>query len=129
MIKNWQQFNESYDNQEQKDLEAILNYIAQNISSKEIPALKKDLQPLLTESLNEGFFSDLKDRLIKWFDEKIMNYIVNKKKRFYTELIGKLDLFDLTTLGLKGVLLKKRTIAFLRFILFLSFFILSPFFT
>ena len=98
MIKNWQQFNESYDNQEQKDLEAILNYIALNISSKEIPALKKDLSPLLTESLNEGFFSDIKDRLIKWFDEKIMNYIVNKKKRFYTELIGKLDLFDLTTL-------------------------------
>lgn len=99
MIKNWKQFNESYvEPQDQKDLEAILNYIAQNISSSEIPALKKDLKPLLTESLNEGFFSDMKDKLIKWFDEKIMNYIVNKKKRFYTELIGKLDLFDLTTL-------------------------------
>jgi hypothetical protein len=100
MIQNWQQFNESYeDSKDQKDLEAILNYIAKNIPSSEISNLKKDLTPLLTtESLNEGFFSDIKDRLIKWFDEKIMNYIVNKKKRFYTELIGKLDLFDLTTL-------------------------------
>ena len=101
MVKTWQQFNESYeDSKDQKDLEAILNYIAQNIPSSEISNLKKDLTPLLTtESLNEGLFSAIKDRLIKWFDEKIMNYMVNKKKRFYTELIGKLDLFDLTTLN------------------------------
>ena len=101
MVKTWQQFNESYeDSKDQKDLEAILNYIAQNIPSSEISNLKKDLTPLLTtESLNEGLFSVIKDRLIKWFDEKIMNYMVNKKKRFYTELIGKLDLFDLTTLN------------------------------
>ncbi len=97
MIKNWKQFNESNSN-ESDDLEKVLNYIAANIPSSEIPKLKSELMPLKESVLNEGIFTDIKDRLIKWFDEKIMNYIVNKKKTFYVELIGKLDLFDLTTL-------------------------------
>jgi hypothetical protein len=47
MVKTWQQFNESYeDSKDQKDLEAILNYIAQNIPSSEISNLKKALDDL-----------------------------------------------------------------------------------
>lgn len=96
MIKNWAQFNES-SSSEESDLDKVLNWIALNIPSSEIPLLKQDLLPL-RESVNESIFSDIRKRLSKWFDEKIFNYIVNKKKSFYTELVGKLDLFDLTSL-------------------------------
>lgn len=97
MIKNWKQFNESIST-EDNDLEKILNYIASNIPSSEIPKLKSELMPLKESVLNENIFTNIKNRLIKWFDEKIMNYIVGKKRDFYVELIGKLDLFDLTNL-------------------------------
>ena len=97
MIKSWSQFNESFDNND-NDLDKILNYIASNIPSSEIPELKRNLMPLKESVLNEGFFGDIKGKLIKWFDERIMNYIVNKKKDFYVDLIGKLDLFDLTSI-------------------------------
>jgi hypothetical protein len=98
MIKNWKQFNESNENLNSSDLEKILDWVAENIPSSEIPMIKKDLKPLTESKVNEGVFQDIKDRLSKWFDEKILNYIVNQKKSFYLDLIGKLDLFDLTTL-------------------------------
>lgn len=97
MIKSWSQFNESFYD-DGNDLDKVLNYIASNIPSSEIPLLKMELVPL-KESLNESVFSDLRGKLIRWFDEKILNYIVNKKKDFYANLIGKLDLFDLTSLS------------------------------
>ena len=103
MIKSWKQFNESYDGDNQdndeKDMDEVLGYVASNIPSEEIPALIAALETPVDESLNEGFFSDLKDKLVKWFDEKIMNYIVNKKKDFYSDLIGKLEIFNLTDLS------------------------------
>ena len=97
MIKNWQQFNES-NNDDNKIIDIILNWVAQNISSADIPNLISDISPLQESKLNENFLSDIKDKLSKWFDTKIFNYIVNKKKDFYMNLIGKLDIFDLTTL-------------------------------
>lgn len=97
MIKNWKQFNESYSSGD-KDLDLVLNWVANNISSKDIPALIAELTPLTESVLNENIFKKAYDRLVKWFDEKILNYIVNKKAKFYTELVGKLDLFDLTSL-------------------------------
>jgi hypothetical protein len=98
-IKRWSEFNESLSSEfEQNDLDKVLNYIALNIPSSEIPKLKNELLPLEESVVNEGIFSNLRDRLSKWFDEKIMNYVVNKKKEFYVDLIGKLDLFDLTNL-------------------------------
>ena len=104
MIKNWKQFNEdnSYSNefdQDSRDMDEILKYVSSNISSDEIPSLIKDIDTVTNESMNEGFFGDLKDKLIKWFDEKMFNYVVNKKKSFYTELVGKLQLFNLTDLS------------------------------
>ena len=103
MIKSWKQFNESYDGDNQdndeKDMDEVLGYVASNIPSDEIPALIAALETPVDESLNESFFSDLKDKLVKWFDVKIMNYIVNKKKDFYSDLIGKLEIFNLTDLS------------------------------
>ena len=97
MIQNWKQFNES--NKESSVMDTILNWIAQNISSSDIPQLIIDMSPLQESKLNENLFSDIKDKLSNWFDEKIFNYIVNKKKDFYMELIGKINIFDLTTLS------------------------------
>ena len=103
MIKSWEQFNESYDGDNQdndeKDMDEVLGYVASNIPSDEIPALIAALETPVDESLNESFFSDLKDKLVKWFDVKIMDYIVNKKKDFYSDLIGKLEIFNLTDLS------------------------------
>jgi hypothetical protein len=106
MIKNWKQFYESYKDedqtqdqtQDQVDMDNVLNWVASNIPSDEIPFLINDLETPVKESLNENFITDIKNKLIKWFDKKIFDYIVNKKKDFYTELIGKLQIFDLTSL-------------------------------
>ena len=104
MIKNWKQFNESLEgfegnSEDQKDMDEVLNWVALNIPSEQIPNLIDDLEMPVEESLNEGFLSDLKDKLVKWFDKKIFDYVVNKKKKFYTELIGKLSIFNLTDLS------------------------------
>lgn len=100
MIKNWNQFNESYnENYNDSDLDKIMEFVAENIPSSEIPKLISELSPLQESHLNENIFRSLKDILIKWFDTKIMNYIVNKKANFYTELIGKLDIFNLSDLS------------------------------
>lgn len=97
-IKKYKEFsiNENVDNK--SDLDIILNYVAKNIPSSEIPKLKLDIIPLTESYLNEGILGNVKDKLVRWFDDKIFKYIINKKKDFYLDLIGKLDLFDLTTL-------------------------------
>lgn len=109
MIKNWKQFNEALDNNDNNDngnnsdndIDIILKWVAENIESKDIPKLKKDLLILTNESknINEGMFKNILNKLSKWFDEKILGYVVDRKAKFYTELIGKLELFDLTTLN------------------------------
>lgn len=102
MIKNWQEFNEAYNEKDENlsDIDIVLDWVAKNIRTKDIPKLKKDLLPLTTESknVNEGVVKNIFDKLTRWFDNKVLGYVVNKKAKFYTELIGKLDLFDLTTL-------------------------------
>lgn len=97
-IKNYKTFvNESLSNSND-DISKILDYVFNNISSSDIPNIKRELSLFENESINENIFTDLKNKLVKWFDDKMMLYFINKKKSFYTELIGKLDLFDLTTL-------------------------------
>ena len=59
MIKNWKQFNESI-SIEDNDLEKVLNYIASNIPSSEIPKLKSELMPLKESVLNENIFTNIK---------------------------------------------------------------------
>lgn len=99
MIKNWKQFNESYD-EKSNDLDKLLTWIFNNIPSEDIPNLKNDIFVLTNESklINENVFKNMVGKLSRWFDNKILGYIVDKKSDFYTELIGKLDLFDLTNL-------------------------------
>lgn len=102
MIKSWKQFNESLNESngsDQEEMDEVLNWVALNIPSEQIPNLIDDLEMPVEESLNEGFLSDLKDKLVKWFDKKIFDYVVNKKKKFYTDLIGKLQIFNLKDLS------------------------------
>src|SRR6056297_759316 len=81
------------------DLSVIMNHVHENIPSKDIPLLLKEIENLkeTNESLKEGFFSDIKDKLVRWFDDRMMNRLVNKKKDFYSELCDKLKKYDLTT--------------------------------
>jgi hypothetical protein len=55
-----------------------------------------------SEKLTEGFVGDIIDKLKRKFykvvDDKIWNYLINRKKDFYNGLIDKLNIFDLTTL-------------------------------
>jgi len=98
MIKKWKEFNESY-NTNESDIDIIMRYVMNNIESNKIPSLIKDLSTLTNESIiNESVLKIMYDRLSRWFDNKLLGYIVNKKANFYTNLVGKLDLLDLTTL-------------------------------
>jgi hypothetical protein len=97
-IRKYKDFLNESAEQQQSDMDMILNYIAKNIPSSEIPQLKMAMMPLKEGVLNENIFTNIKNKLSKWFDEAIFKYIVNKKKDFYTDLVGKLDLFDLTSL-------------------------------
>jgi hypothetical protein len=55
-----------------------------------------------SEKLTEGFVGDIIDKLKRKFynvvDDKIWNYLINRKKDFYDGLIDNLNIFDLTTL-------------------------------
>ena len=99
MIKKFNQFvNENISTN--NDLEEIMSYVHDNISSKDIPSLLNQIEEIekIDESINEGIFSDIKDRLVRWFDDKMMRRFVNKKKDFYSQLCDKLKKYDLTTL-------------------------------
>lgn len=100
IIKKWSEFNESsneYNND--YELDYVLNWIFNNIDSKDIPSLKRDINSIIQiTNINESFLTDIRDKLSKWFDYKIFNYIVNKKSKFYTKLNNKLNFLDLTTL-------------------------------
>lgn len=96
MIKKWKEFNESYNN---NDIDIIMDYIMNNITSEKIPSLINDLTPLTNESMiTENVIQLMYDKLSRWFNNKLLGYIVNKKANFYTNLVGKLDLLNLTTL-------------------------------
>lgn len=84
-------------NYEVDDIDEILNWVFNNVDSKEIPELTKNINKI-SNSVNENIFKDIFYSLRRWFDEKMMDYFINKKKNFYTELIGKLSIFDLTTI-------------------------------
>ena len=98
ILKNYNSFINENINSDDKDINIILNYVYDHVSTSEISSMKKLFNTYQFESLNENVFTELKNKLVKWFDDKMMLYFINKKKSFYTDLVGKLDLFDLTTL-------------------------------
>lgn len=55
-----------------------------------------------SESVNENFVTDfidnLKVKFRKVFDDRIWKYLINRKRKFYLDLVEKMNLFDLTTL-------------------------------
>lgn len=95
---SWQEFNESY--AYSNDIDKIMSWVFNNISFSDIPDLIHDIESgSISESkFNENIFLDAKDRLSKWFDRKILNYLVNKKSKFYVDLVGKLNIFNISTL-------------------------------
>lgn len=88
MITTWNQFNEQ---QSFDDVDTVMNYIAMNLSSKEIKSLRNELS-----NISEAF--NPIDRLTKWFDNKMMTILSKKKSKFYTDISSKLELFDLSSL-------------------------------
>src|SRR5574344_763352 len=88
MITTWDQFNEQ---QSFDDVDTVMNYIAMNLSSKEIKSLRNELS-----NISEAF--NPIDRLTKWFDNKMMTILSKKKSKFYTDISSKLELFDLSSL-------------------------------
>jgi hypothetical protein len=98
-MKKYNQFvNENI--QSPQDMEEILSYVHDNISSEDIPALISELENLseMSESINENWFTNIKNRLNRWIDDKLMNRFINKKAKFYVDLASKLKKYDLTTL-------------------------------
>tara|TARA_R110000772_G_scaffold20466_2_gene56755 strand:- start:64500 stop:65495 length:996 start_codon:yes stop_codon:yes gene_type:complete len=73
------------------------------LPTEEILTLKNDIQEeiegenFIGESIS-SFINKLKHRFSSWIDDKLFNFLINRKKSFYSELVDKLNLFDLTTL-------------------------------
>lgn len=103
IITNYVQFiNENVSNPS-NDIFEILDLL-KNVDSEDIINFRdsiKDLS-LRSESLTESFIGDLIDKLkIKFqkvLDDRIWKYLINRKMDFYTNLIDKLNIFDLTSL-------------------------------
>jgi len=72
---------------------------------EDIVELRDSLGELIenSESLKEGFVGDIIDKLkIKFqksIDQRIWKYLINRKKKFYVNLIDKMNIFDLTSLN------------------------------
>lgn len=102
-IKNYGQFlNENIESN--SNFNDIMDIIS-TLSTDEILNFRdelKEITPLLKENINEGKIQDylitLKSKFRKWFNDRLFNYLINKKKDFYTKLLDKLNIFDLTNL-------------------------------
>jgi hypothetical protein len=95
IITEYGQFlNENVD----KDIEMeyfLSELIKLNKSSKDILRFRDALKENINESvLNEGLF----DKLSNWLNDKLIKFLIERKKNFYVKLIDKLSIFDLTTL-------------------------------
>ncbi|MCK9447211.1 hypothetical protein M0Q50_10195 [bacterium] len=97
-IKNFEQFNESFNlDTDEKDIAYVLSELVKGASSsKEIYNLKDVLDKL---SIGESVVNEsLLDNIKNWANDKLFSFLINRKKSFYTKLVDKLDIFDLTTL-------------------------------
>lgn len=102
-MKNYNQFikesNQNYD----IDIIEILN-ILKDADMNDILDLRDSLEDISykNENLNENIITDLinniKIKFRKKLDNRIWNYLIDRKRDFYTKLIDKLNIFDLTSL-------------------------------
>lgn len=106
LITNYGQFiNESTNEEMFKDIIKIIEFV-EKLPTEEILELRDAIQQIGTsatkENLNENFLSDMFDKLRirfrKSVDDRIWKYLINRKQKFYTALVDKLNIFDLTTL-------------------------------
>lgn len=102
LITNYERFiNENIESPD--DVLEILDLLKDN-SIEDIVKLRDSLGDLIenSESLKEGFVGDIIDKLkIKFqknIDQRIWKYLINRKKKFYVNLIDKMNIFDLTSL-------------------------------
>jgi hypothetical protein len=101
ILKSFEKFTKTNTSISSNDMDNVLEYVYRNINSREIPNLISTIKKIKVKEyeLSEAIYADVRNTLTKWFDDKFMTYFINKKKEFYTELIGKLNKFDLTTLN------------------------------
>lgn len=95
-LKNYNQFNESFFN-EDEDISKIIELLVKNHkSSKEIFKIKDVIIKIKSNEgvVNEGIIQNIKN----WLDDKLFKYLINRKASFYTKLIDKLDIFNLESL-------------------------------
>jgi hypothetical protein len=100
MITKFNEFlNENKKEFKNEDIIEILKLI-QDKDMKDILELRDSIKKGLDIISEKKYdiLSNIKISLQKKFDDKIWKYIINRKKSFYEELIGKLNIFDLTTL-------------------------------
>lgn len=105
IITNYGKFiNEKVENVENiEEISEILDLL-KNTSTEDIIEFRDSLEKLSSksESVSEGFISDiienLKLKFQKVIDDRIWKYFINRKKDFYSNLIDKLNIFDLTSL-------------------------------
>jgi len=102
-LKNYQDFlNENNINESNiQEFDLFLDKVL-SLPTEEILELRDDIEEMVeNEDLNESvssFLNNLKTKFNSWFDDKLFKFLINRKKSFYTELIGKLNLFDLENL-------------------------------
>ena len=86
-----------------KDIFNILDLL-KNTPTEDILELRDSLEEIAftEESLNENIVSDIIAKLRLKFrniiDDRIWTYLIDRKKKFYINLIEKLNIFDLTSL-------------------------------
>jgi hypothetical protein len=103
VLKNYQDFltenniNESNISEFNFFLDKVLT-----LPHDKIMELRDDIEEMVeNENINESissFLTNLKNKFNNWFDDKLFSFLINRKKSFYTELVDKLNLFDLENL-------------------------------
>ena len=103
IITNYGEFlNENIDTSS-KDIFNIL-YLLKDTPTEDIIEFRDSLKDLSlsSEKMNENiitdFISKLKLKFKNAIDDRIWNYLINRKAKFYLDLADKLNLFDLTSL-------------------------------
>ena len=96
-LKNYEQFlNENISESESEINYFLSELVKLNDSSEDIINFRDELKKIKTNEnkLNEGIFTGLSN----WLNDKLINFLIQRKKNFYEKLIDKLSIFDLTTL-------------------------------